>query len=61
MLRTKGVFDFKGEGGAGGVGGGGVKKGCTEKVTLEQRPEGGEGGSPWDMPSRGNSKCKALR
>lgn len=48
MLRTRRVFDFNRV----------IKKGCTEKVTFEQRPEGGEGGSSWDMTDRGNSKCK---
>lgn len=46
VLRTRGMILI------------GVRKGCNEKVTFEQRPEGGEGGSPWDTPGRENSKGK---
>lgn len=34
-----------------------VKKGPTERVTSEEKPEGGEEGS---IPGRGNNKCTDL-
>ena len=40
-----------------------AREGPTEKVTFEERPEGGEGGSLTDKqrksgPGTGNSRCK---
>ena len=32
-----------------------VRKGPTERVTFEEKPEGGEEGS---IPGRGNNKCR---
>lgn len=49
VLRTRGVSDVTGG------------EGCTEKVTLEQIPKGGEGGSPGPGRAEGTACAKVLK
>lgn len=48
VLRTRGVFDLTG------------REGCTKKVTSEQIPKGGEGGSPGTGQAKGTASAKVL-